>query len=328
MKKILLILFSQLLFTNTWGQEYFQQIYNQSGTGECLFFQFDSNYLLLGMTDESGDNDITVTLLTTNFEVQWSNKIGSTQDDKPFDAILTSKGTFLITGYSGNGSKTLIVELDVNGNILNQFTLGSFHDRLKLVHETTEGDYLFYGELEGLVPGHNKVSVLKTDSNFNIIWKYYYDYESSTDIIGGEMYARRLVELSDGSYLILGNYTELNNASNNRRTRLLKINKEGDLQWVKGFHGGRMDNVMDVVLSQDENLIIVAQSNSFNSDGRSDILIMKSTLEGELMWSKAYSSGISMEVAQLLEDDDENILVAGTISNSIHGGDDILLFMT
>ncbi len=217
-------------------------------------------------------------------------------------------------------------EINPAGDISNISGLGTAHDRLHKIMATNDGGYLNYGELEGLVPGRNKVSLIKYDSEMKINWKKYYDYSSSSDAdTQFEMYARQAIQLKDSSFIILGSYTEIRNASNNRKIRLIKIDKNGNDEWVKGFHGGRMDNAFHMILCNDGGYLLSATNNSY-SGNNTKILLIKTNNIGEQEWIRTYGGNSNELAGQVLQLQNGNFMISGSTNSFGSGNYDYLLF--
>lgn len=286
-----------------------------------LYILKNSSYIFTGMSNNSGIEEILVAKFDLQMNVLWSKTFGGNTREESHGFAELSNGNYLITCVGNNlGNSTFHLLLDKNGNLLTSKRIGSFADRLDRVLPTQDGGALVYGELEGLVPGNNKVAVVKYDKDLNVQWSEYFDYQLTSDYISGfEMYGRDAVELSDGSYLVLGSYAEINNAAHNRKIRIMKLTKEGAVEWVKGIYGGQMDNAWRMALTNDNAFVILATTNSYSVSG-TDFLVIKADLDGNIQWIKTFGGSLNEVAHQIWVDDANETYFTGTTNSFGNGG--------
>lgn len=160
----------------------------------------------------------------------------------------------------------------------------------------------------------------------NIEWKKFYDTSSSSDSDSRfEMYARQIVQLKNSSFSILASYTNMNNATNSRKIRLIKIDENGNEEWVTGFHGGRMDNAFHMILCSDGGYLISATSNSY-SGGNDELLLIKTDENGDQEWLKIYGGNGKEIAGQVLQLPNGNFMISGSTNSFGLGNYDFLLF--
>ena len=308
------------------SQDIFQKTIGTNLDDSGSLFKTKDGYHLIGYTNINGSDDMYIVQLNTDFEVIWSKAIGSSGVERAVELIQKPNGNLIISGTGKSGSSTILMEITSDGNLINVTGFGSFHDRLQKIILTNDGGHLNYGELEGLVTGHNKVSVIKYDSLNNIEWRKFYNHSTSSDSESGhEMYARQAIQLNDSSYILLASYTKMNDGSNSRKIRIIKIDKDGNEEWVKGFHGGKMDNAFHMILCNDGGYMISATSNSYTS-GYTDLLLIKTNENGEQQWLKTYGGNRNELAGQILQLPNGNFMVSGS-TNSFGSDDlDFLLF--
>ena len=289
-------------------------------------YKTENGFQIIGYTTINGSEDMYILRLDDDLDIVWSKTFGTNAGDRAMEMVQKPDGNLLISGWGSSGSSTALLELDQNGLIVNAVGFGYFHDRLYRIIKTNDGGYLNYGELEGAVPGHNKPSMIKYDSHMNIEWVNYYSNMSSSDNSSSvEVYGRKAVQLPDGSFVILGSYTEIHNHTNNRRIRLIKVDKHGNEEWTRGFHGGRMDNAHHMILCADGGYLISATSNSY-SDGETDILLVKTNNNGDKEWIKTFGGGKDDLAGELLQLPNGNFMISGSTTSFGAGGSDFLLF--
>ena len=282
-------------------------------------YQTENGIYLAGYTSVGGSEDMYIVKLNDKLEINWSKIYGSNVGDRAYGIIEKSNGNLLISGFGSSGSSSALLEIDDTGDIVRSTGFGR-------LLKTIDGGYLNYGELEGAVPGHNKVALIKYDANMNIEWKKYYDNSFSSDNNSSyEVYGRQVVQLNDESYALLCSYTQFRNATNSRKIRVIKIDKNGDEKWTRGFHGGKMDNAHHMILCQDGGFLISATTNSY-SNNQTDILLVKADSNGVLQWYKTYGGWQDELAGQILEKENGHFVVSGSSKSFGAIENDYLLF--
>ena len=264
-----------------YGQETFLAFGTESVQSGNLYV-FDNQLYLIGNNALSGNADVFISKLDANLEILWTRMYGTNQSDQVSNAIQLSNGNLLIATGDG-GLSFLLLEIDTNGNLIQSKSFETFTGSRgpSILLNTRDNGFLYNTQRGTANAGHRFAALMKFDENFNVQWRYYYDHRVSDDVSTNYlMTTMKSLQLADGSYMVLGNYVEINNSQNNRRIRLIKIDEEGNEQWVKGFHGGRMDFAFDIIQTQDGGFLILSFSNSYSDP--TQILLTKVTAEGNL----------------------------------------------
>ncbi len=325
--KIQLVASLCLVFSYGQAQSTFEKLIGTPGTDYGYFIRVDENNLfLVGFTNAVDVNDFYVAKLNTDYTIAWEKNYGTATDDRAFGIIRLNNGNFLISGYSNRGSSTLGIEIDANGSIIKSEGIGSFHDRLHKLLPTSDGGYLQYGELEGLVPGHNQIALIKYDKDMLAVWNHYYTYNGTVDALSNfEMYGRDAVEADDGGFMLLGSYSNFINAPSGRKVRLFKISENGDLQWVKGIHGGIMDNATSITKTADGGYVVTATTNSYTTNGTTDLMVAKFNATGEVEWIKTYGGSGNESAGEVKPLTNGDFVICGSTDSFGHGRNDGLL---
>lgn len=325
---LLLLLGNAILCPSAFCQTNVQLTIGTDNDESGKLVRVGNRLFVIGSTWHDGSDDFYVAALDNHLNVRWSKRYSLGGREKALEMVAVSDNHFLITGYSANGHKSLLTEIDSAGAVIKSWGFGVYQDRLQKIIPANDGGFLYYGELEGLLTGDNKVAMIKYNANLQVEWKQYYDYTGSTDNIDyREMYARTAVQLADSSFMVLGSYTKFYSAGKDRKIRLIKIDKNGNLKWVKGFHGGKMDNAIHMSLCSDGGVIIAANSNSYSVNGDTDILLIKTNSAGELEWMKTYGTPGNDEVGKAMElPDNQGYIVCGSADSLGYGKKDALLF--
>ena len=96
-----------------------------------------------------------------------------------------------------------------------------------------------------------------------------------------------VIEASTGGYVLAG-WTHSFGAGQ-KDVYLLRTDPNGDTVWTRTFGGSANDEGRDIKETYDGGFIIAGWTESFGSGG-SDVYLVKTDANGNLMWSKSYGS--------------------------------------
>lgn len=144
--------------------------------------------------------------------------------------------------------------------------------------------FLSCGTISGFMINYNAAYLVKVTSNGNLIWKKEYDLS-----IGGFDCLYDLVELPDSNYLVTGVTT--NTVTNDYDVFLAKIDTGGNIIWLKKYMHSDDDVINAMRLTPDGNVILLGYS--FSSGTYSDVLLIKTDLNGNLLWRKRFGSAFA-----------------------------------
>lgn len=229
-------------------------------------------------------------------EILWEHGYGGNHDDRAWDVIQTSDGGFLNVGQSHS----------IDGDI-------------------------------GLNHGLIDVLAVKTDSGGNIEWTKTYG-GSNND------YGYAVINSIDDGYIIAAtsdsNDGDLGGNNGLVDLWIIKINLSGDIEWQKNYGGAKNDNPRAVISTSENGYLFVGSSQSDDGDiiGHhgstlvNDIWVLKTDINGNLLWNKSLGSTDFDFGEDVIESQDGNYTVLGTTAgydgdiNISHGDYDIVLF--
>ena len=241
--------------------------------------------------------------------------IGGDEREELQSSCLTKDGGFIIGGWSysqKSGEKTTynngifypdfwIIKFNKKGEIQWQKSLGGTNlDYLRSIAITDDGGYIIAGESASDSSGDKSENsrgsadfwVIKLDSIGNIQWDKTYG-GSGTELCGA------VKQTADGGYIIVG--ASNSNISGDKTDScrgdydlwVLKLNKEGKKEWDKTIGGSRADFSADFEFTNDEGIMLCANSSSEKSGeksetnrGLADFWIVKLDKHGKIEWDK------------------------------------------
>jgi len=233
------------------------------------------------------DSDYWLLKLDADGNKQWDRVYGGSDDDRGQKIISTQDGGFAITGYSRSSDG------DVNGN---------------------NGFYDYW--------------VLKLDASGNIQWSKNFGFPGSDRSFS-------LTQLQDGGFFLTGflDVTASNGEGNDLQGKSaaalhgigefwgIRLDANGNKIWRKYFGGSNNDRSYDALQASTGEILMIGSSESddfdiTNPNGSYDIWVVKTDLDGNLLWQKNFG-GSSIEIGySITETKDGNFVLAGDTRSS------------
>jgi hypothetical protein len=229
-------------------------------------------YIITGFTFISNRHYAWAIKADASGQQVWKKSLTESTDAKPAAIIPASDGGYLISGYSSvSGNRDgWLVKIDGNGNRLWTKSFGGTNeDQFTSVTKVSGGGYVLTGfSNSGNVDlGENKGSydgwIVKVDQGGNKIWN---------SSFGGsdEDYLKSVVASADGGYLAVG-YTKSGNGDLPKNRGgfdewLIKIDANGQKQWIKTYGGANEEYITNVVGTPDGGYMTIGYTNSTTGD--------------------------------------------------------------
>jgi len=153
--------------------------------------------------------------------------------------------------------------------------------------------------LSSFASANNKKSSVK---KFSMQWQKIYGGKED-DI------AKGIVMLEDGDTAIVGTCQSFN--AKRSDICVTRLNAKGQTVWRKLLGGKKVDRGVAISRAKDGNLLVLGEGKSFNKNKDQDIYIAKVSLEGKLLWQKAYGGDQDEFAAGVAGTDDGGVLIVG-----------------
>jgi hypothetical protein len=213
--------------------------------------------------NSKGGSDIWLIRINEFGDEMWQKTLGTSQDEEAKAVIQTTDFGFFVAGNvqnapKGYGSKDVIVsKLDKNGKELSQIILGGKGlDEVEKMIPTVDG-----GALLGIYSRSGIFGIEKLKENSD---------KSS-------IYSKNSENFGEGDFWII------------------KLNKEGKVEWEKNF-GGKGDDHLKTLAMTSTGYLVGGESRSDKSgnktvdiDEGTDIWLISLNERGEELWQKSYS---------------------------------------
>ena len=238
-------------------------------------------------------------------------------------ALQTSDQGYLMTGTEiGFGSFSIdLVKTDTAGTVewAKAYHSGSlffpYSDAYTVnkIIQTSGGGYMLCGSRE------SDFFLLKIDVNGNISWAKSYN-KADEDVLYS------VKQTNDGGYIAVGS-TRLS-SNDSLSAYILKVNSSGTLQWGADWDNTAInsdDVFYDAIDAGDGYIATGYVSEVSGSDTTTDLLVIKTDLNGNLSWQKSFGDISESEEGRYIIQDGSNFYIAGNTEHGAFGTD--ALFM-
>jgi gliding motility-associated-like protein len=178
--------------------------------------------------------------------------------------------------------------------------------------QTSDGNYVLCGVRE------SNFFLMKIDPSGNLIWAKDYDKAPGDTLLS-------VKQTSDGGFIAVG-HTRLSE-NDSLDAYILKTDASGNYQWGAIWSNGSI-NSNDVLFDVEEDpssgyIAVGYVSEVFNSgnDTTTDILVLKTDLNGNLLWSKTIGEDADNDQARYIYRDGANFYLTGSTEKNAVGLD-------
>lgn len=303
-----------------------------------------------------GDLDYWVWKMDEKGDLDWQKSFGGTGVDLLQSIKLTKDAGFILAGtstsnkseYKNDNSKGdsdfWIIKLDAKGGEQWQKTIGgSGQEKLQSISRTKDGGYIIGGssssdktekDEKGAQDPFGKTEdsrgnldywVIKLKENGTIEWQ---------KTIGGQYIdeLKTIEQTTDGGY-ILGGYSN-SPASGDKIDAnigigdywIVKLNKEGLIEWQKTIGGDQDDNLYSLIQTKDGGYIAGGNSNSGATNSKNkgnasgtDFWVVKFDNLGSIVWQETYNYGKTDVLTSIIENQDGTFLIGGYAQSEAKG---------
>jgi len=229
----------------------------------------------------------------------------------------TMDGEYIVVGYTQNygagGDDVYVIQTDANGTVnWTKAFGGSSGDAAYAVDQCFDGGYVIAGETQSYGAGITDAYLIRTDQKGDTLWTKVYGH-SNTD------YARSVQQTTDGGFIMAGTRWGAQQGM-----LLIKTDGDGTLDWSRTYNGSGTDEANSVKQTSDGGYIVVGHSNAFGAGGK-DILLIRTDLNGDTLWTKAYGGAGNEEGNDVWETADGGFIITGSTYSWGAGASDIYL---
>lgn len=272
--------------------------------GRSVISTRSGNYIILGSMQTNDEGNVSyIACLGSDGEILWENKIDRYGSDSFLSVKEIENGGFVLTGtsravakdglsYYGVSLQFISAEGQVKGKkvyetMLRFFGAGYSYAESKgnAIAETDDG-FIIAGQ--GFKPDSRvywpDMLITKTDKNGNLQWQRTYSSIGSYTDFFEEAFS--IEPTSDGGFVLAGKNSEPSQAV------LLKLDSNGNLKWMKKFGGSNYDYGYSAIEMDDKGFLLAGKTNS-TSKGGSDIYLVKTDMNGNMLWEKTIGTTVN-----------------------------------
>lgn len=256
--------------------------------------------MALDKKDKSkGSSDIWIIKINENGEEEWQKTIGTKYSEEARSVTQTTDEGFIVAGSTNHpkldyGSKDVFVtKLDKTGKIIGQLILGGkgLDEVEKVIPAKDGGVLLGIYSRSGIYKGQSKIKINSKDLNTLLTQNSNSESSSNSPSDINEpnsnkqnsesydvtFYCKSFANYGEGDYWIV------------------KLDKNGNVQWEKNFGGSEDDHIRTMALT-DSGYIIGGESRSQTSGNKSakleegtDLWVLALDEDGNEQWQQSYN---------------------------------------
>jgi hypothetical protein len=245
-------------------------------------------------------------MINAQIPVKFRKVIGNDGYDYGFSASQTTDKGYIIGGatssFGAGNSDMYAVKTDSMGIPILHKTFGGINlERGLSIRQTSDKGYIFLGYTNSYGAGGYDVYLVKIDSLFNTQWEKTYG--------GSDWDFGNCIEpTSDGGYIICGSTYSFGNGDQDYY--LIKTDSAGDTLWTKTYGGANEDIAKSVIPTSDGGYILTGSSKSLG-DTNGDVYTIKTTANGDTMWTNRYGGPMEDSGNDILESISGSYLIGG-----------------
>jgi hypothetical protein len=285
----------------------------------------DEGYIVAGYTFSfgAGAADVYLIKIDGNGNSIWTKTYGGSNYDYCHSVQQTLDGGFIIAGSTtldgASRHDVYLIKTDANGDIVFEKTFGGvYDDKSYSAQQTSDGGFIVAGWTNSFGAGNGDFYLIKTDVNGDTIWTKTYGGSRSD-------WGYSVQQTSDDGYIIAGTTSSF--GVGYADIYLIKTDANGDTTWTKTYGAYDDDRGYSVQQTSDGGYIIAGYTYSF-SLGESDIYLVKTDANGNLVWSKTYG-GIGYDEGYSVQQTlDGGYIIAGKTNSFGFGWYDVCLIKT
>lgn len=180
------------------------------------------------------------------------------------------------------------------------------------VEQTIDGGYILTGLTTDGAHGGEDVFLIKTNSKGEVLWKKTFGGPGNDN-------GWAVRQVADGGYIIAGFTDSFGNGDMD--IYLIRTDSKGEAIWSKTFGGEGDEYGWDVRITNDNEFIIAAQTNSIG-EGEADAYLLKVDEDGNEKWSKTYGGTKDDRIFSVQQTPDGGYVAAGITYNYTSVGPD------
>jgi hypothetical protein len=245
----------------------------------------DGGYAILAeYKNNNNDGDFWLIRINSVGDTLWTMVYGRSFEDVPVAFQKTFDGGFIMCGYShdsllGDYDISLIKANENGDTVWTRSFGGPLNEYANAILQTNDSGFILVGRTNSFGAGLYDIYLIKTNSTGEILW---------TKTFGGSgmEYGNSICILNDGGYIIAGTTRSFGFPPED--IYLIRTDQNGDTLLTQTIGSTADDWSRSVVQTSDSEIVIVGGTSGFGLGG-GNIFLVKTNLNGGIIWSKTYS---------------------------------------
>lgn len=245
--------------------------------------------------------------------INWTKSYGSQLDEQLGTMIESYDGNILAAGvreHTGGNAEVLIYKINPDGDILseNNIVYGNASIVLySMIYTNDNSGYIIIGQYRSNLDDNDFLTI-KMDESGNFVWSETYG-GSEHDLL------YEIVPNGNG-YILAGTSNSTNGDVNDHIGHhdywLVWIDENGSVTGSKSYGGAQGEQLTSMIKTTDNNLILSGHSHTFINEGsQADFWIVKTDINGAILWSKSYGGTEAEFLPYVIEVDNDDFIIAG-----------------
>ncbi|MFX1588694.1 MAG: SBBP repeat-containing protein [Promethearchaeota archaeon] len=288
-----------LLWNREWGGSSHER-------GDGVTVNSNGNALVVGSTQSfsKGGRDICLVKFDNNGNLIWNVTWGDTLDECGSDLVLDSDGNIYISGwtssYGAGSTDALILKFNSSGNFEWFKTWGSSGNEWgeSIALDSNTGNLFIVGSMGS--SDQWDVFVVCYNSSGNEQWHKIWD--------GNLMDGGRGINVDSFGNIYATGYTEIDDTGN-EDILILKLDKDGNVQWTKTWGGNYSDRGQSLSIDSDNNLYVTGFFEKFRN--QYDVCILAYNSDGDIAWNFTWGGDLTDYGFGIALGQNEDIYVSG-----------------
>ncbi len=288
----------------------------------------DNGYIIAGSTTSLGAGAKDVYLIKTDADGEeiWARAIGGPEVDVGRSVLEVDDGGYLVCGYthsySAGEDDVWLIKTNSEGDTLWTRTFGDTRAEMGTsINSTNEGNFIIAGATNSpsLSSANQDVYLINVNPQGDLNWEETHGFPISPD---GHPFdwGNSVCQISDGGYVAAGN----SNFQYPLGIYLLKTDATGNRIWQQAYKFNFYD-YSNSVLEDFDGGYIVCGATKYAADSKNDILVMKTDVDGNVIWTRIMGGADSEWASSICKTAEGDLVIAGHTYSYGAGNSDVWL---
>lgn len=276
-----------LACTNSMGEQVWTKAIGNQNFAEASDIGIDANdnFIISGHYKiiEDDNSEALVVKANPDGDIIWAKTFGGPEMEAAKSIWVMQDGSYLISAISSSYSVSgdfdmLVMKIDSDGELLWTKMIGTsgYENVLKAI-ELSNGNIAILGHTDNESSAQYDITITILDENGSYLW--------------GKTYGEAGIEIAwammehDGAIYFCGDTTSM--GAGYADPYIVKIDLDGNILWQYTYGGPYADHGTALTVAKDGSVVLGGLTSSASAGGL-DMMLLKLSKEGTLLWSKSF----------------------------------------